>query len=450
MLIEIHMLQNHAPSNLNRDDTGSPKDCIFGGVRRSRISSQCLKRSIRKSESFSSDENIKDYLGLRTRQFPSEVMKVLNNEPDNIPKALLEQISRALPNITKKVSKKETDETGSGATEPQKVVTNSIEQTKENDQLPAITQIVFLTNGEIEGLARQIKSAFKENADDFKLAIALLDPDAKLNKTENKKAKMKVLWLIKHLSKAFNPMTVDVALFGRMTTSEAFPNVQASIQVAHAISTNKMEHEFDYFTAVDDLNESEEIAGAGMIGDVEFNSACYYKYFTLDYDGLVKNLAGSEPPQKASKEEKEQHNWKIAEAHRVAALTVEAFLNSAVFTSPSGKQNSFAAHQLPDAILVEVREKKIPVSYANAFIKPAQTHGETDLMEDSLQKFVGHVKSLTKKFSLESRKRLWFTTSKVNFKNLTEIEKSTTLDEPEECTTLKDLLDELKKVLSKE
>ena len=47
MLIEIHMIQNHSPSNLNRDDLGAPKTCIFGGVTRARISSQCLKRSIR-------------------------------------------------------------------------------------------------------------------------------------------------------------------------------------------------------------------------------------------------------------------------------------------------------------------------------------------------------------------------------------------------------------------
>ena len=52
MLIEVHMLQNHAPSNLNRDDTGSPKEAIFGGYRRARISSQCLKRSIRRSDFF--------------------------------------------------------------------------------------------------------------------------------------------------------------------------------------------------------------------------------------------------------------------------------------------------------------------------------------------------------------------------------------------------------------
>ena len=65
-----------------------------------------------------------------------------------------------------------------------------------------------------------------------------------------------------------------------MITSKAFRDVEASIQVAHAISTNRMVHEWDYYTAVDDLrdrDEEEDDTGAGMIGDVESNSACYYK-----------------------------------------------------------------------------------------------------------------------------------------------------------------------------
>src|SRR5256885_4958545 len=45
--LELHIIQNFPPSNLNRDDVGQPKDCDFGGFRRARISSQCLKRSIR-------------------------------------------------------------------------------------------------------------------------------------------------------------------------------------------------------------------------------------------------------------------------------------------------------------------------------------------------------------------------------------------------------------------
>jgi CRISPR system Cascade subunit CasC len=45
MIVELHMLQNFAPSCLNRDDTNSPKECEFGGYRRARISSQCIKES---------------------------------------------------------------------------------------------------------------------------------------------------------------------------------------------------------------------------------------------------------------------------------------------------------------------------------------------------------------------------------------------------------------------
>ena len=49
MFVELHMLQNFAPSCLNRDDTNSPKECEFGGHRRGRVSSQCFKRRIRES-----------------------------------------------------------------------------------------------------------------------------------------------------------------------------------------------------------------------------------------------------------------------------------------------------------------------------------------------------------------------------------------------------------------
>lgn len=81
MLIAIHMLQNHAPSNLNRDDNGDPKDALFGGVRRARISSQALKRSIRWSESFrTAFAETPELLGIRTQLLPEEVGKRLDGQ----------------------------------------------------------------------------------------------------------------------------------------------------------------------------------------------------------------------------------------------------------------------------------------------------------------------------------------------------------------------------------
>jgi CRISPR system Cascade subunit CasC len=70
MLIDIHLLQNHAPSNLNRDDTGSPKDAFFGERLRARISSQCLKRSIRRSEVFEAAFRGDRLLAERTQLLP--------------------------------------------------------------------------------------------------------------------------------------------------------------------------------------------------------------------------------------------------------------------------------------------------------------------------------------------------------------------------------------------
>ena len=78
MLIEIHTIQNHSPSNLNRDDLGAPKTCYFGGVLRSRISSQCIKRSIRLS-----DEFVLLRGGIRTRKLADEIARATKAGADN-------------------------------------------------------------------------------------------------------------------------------------------------------------------------------------------------------------------------------------------------------------------------------------------------------------------------------------------------------------------------------
>lgn len=391
MLIEIHMLQNHAPSNLNRDDTGSPKDCMFGGVRRARISSQCLKRSIRRSHIFSQELGAE--LATRTRRLPEQVQERL----------LARGLSAELAQIAAKKA------SGFG----------NKEGTEQAD--PETAQMMFLAPADIEAVA------------DLLFHEATKAGDAKAFEKVAAKDLQKSAVL-----KGWRPITPDLALFGRMITSDAFRDVEAAVQVAHALSTHKMEHEFDYFTAVDDIpsaNATEDEKGAGMIGDVEFNSACYYKYFSIDVDGLVANLAGKVPGPKATSAELAQYEAGRRAAVRLAQQTVPAFLNAAVFTSPSGKQNSFAAHQLPDAILVEVRERPIPVSFANAFVKPAAPRDGKDLVDQSLAQFKEHVEQITRKFSLTSAARLWFTT------------KSTQIDGTRACETLDDLTGQLGAIL---
>src|SRR5690606_30773078 len=154
---------------------------------------------------------------------------------------------------------------------------------------------------------------------------------------------------------------VDLALFGRMLADLPDRNVDAACQVAHAISTHRVSAEFDYYTAVDDL-KPDDTSGADMIGTVEFNSACYYRYANIDLRQLVKNLKG----------EAEEVDAELAEA------AVRAFLIASRDAIPTGKQNSFAARNAPSFFLAVVRDRGA-WSLANAFVAPVNGQQEGGL-----------------------------------------------------------------------
>lgn len=150
------------------------------------------------------------------------------------------------------------------------------------------------------------------------------------------------------------------------------------MQVAHAISTHAVVNEVDYWTAVDDLGKAG--GGSGHLGEAQFNSACFYKYFCVDFDKLVSNLAGPEPDKE--KEAAAHKKWSdeiVPQAKRLAACTLGHFIRAAAMTTPSGKQNSFASHTEPCGILVEIKKNgKQPTNYANAFADPVERIGRPD------------------------------------------------------------------------
>ena len=149
---------------------------------------------------------------------------------------------------------------------------------------------------------------------------------------------------------------VDVALFGRMLADLPAVNQDAACQVAHAISTHRVEREFDYFTAVDDRGDEDE-TGAGMIGQIEFNSATFYRYAVLDVNKLLANLQND---------------------RELALSAVEAFTQALARAIPSGKQNSFAAHNPPEFIGVSLRHAT-PLNLANAFEQAVRPKADTPL-----------------------------------------------------------------------
>ena len=87
MFVELHILQNFAPSNLNRDDTGMPKDCEFGGYRRARISSQCFKRAVR-SEFRTGSRWSAQFIATRTKRLVGALVDRLVRLEEGMPTKL--------------------------------------------------------------------------------------------------------------------------------------------------------------------------------------------------------------------------------------------------------------------------------------------------------------------------------------------------------------------------
>lgn len=350
-LIAIHLLQNHAPANLNRDDNGDPKDALFGGVRRARISSQALKRSIRWDTTFrEAFADTPELLAQRTQLLPDEVRKRIADLDldDRVKAAIIQAAARLGKGESKPADAGDEGDDGKKAKKGKK---GSAEVVAEERVKTA--QLMFLTAAEIDQLAVKLTQIAREQGLD---ALNSLSGDK----------------LVKEIGE-YEPHAADIAMFGRMTTSSPFKNVEAAVQVAHALSTHAVEQEFDFYTAVDDISGE---AGAGFIGEVTFNSATYYKYLSIDWDGLVQNLQGDTA---------------------IAALTVRALIRAALFAIPSGKQNSFAAHNLPDLALVEVREKKIALGYHNAFVKPVRASAQHSLIEASalaLQSYIPQINGM--------------------------------------------------------
>lgn len=102
-------------------------------------------------------------------------------------------------------------------------------------------------------------------------------------------AKLKDKELAKVAKKALNPAVdaLDIALFGRMVAKAAEMNVEAAASFAHAISTHKVSNEVEFFTALDDLQEE---PGSAHMGSLEFNSATYYRYISLDLGQLAQTM----------------------------------------------------------------------------------------------------------------------------------------------------------------
>jgi CRISPR system Cascade subunit CasC len=403
MFIQIHMLQSMPPGNLNRDETGQPKRCIFGGVTRGRISSQCLKRNIRRSAEFA--KAFGDALADRTTYLPRMVADELRRDTElGVPEAELRDLMVAIARRFKKEAK---DDSSEGAAAGAEAGASDEEDVGQTGQLVFFQQsfarriaellarfrkengaaYLLLRTGELDE-SEETKARRKTRLQELTANQKLLKQDKKVAATDEAKvainnregelqrekdqlkresdqgkeaSEKKIATLISEIATASKLITVDIGLFGRMTTSDLVVNVEATCQVAHAISTHETIIESDYFTAMDECKVRYAVgqmgnAGAAFLGSGEtetfFNASVYYKYLNLDLSALRKHL-----PSLTDEE---------------AAKAVGVLVSAAALATPTGKQNSFASHGIPELLLVEVSNTKRPITYANAFLQPVE------------------------------------------------------------------------------
>ena len=247
--LDINVLESVPPSNINRDDTGSPKTAYYGGALRARVSSQAWKRAMREMFPSLLPEGS---LGVRTKFIVPLIAERIAAKREDLAERSAEFAKAVL------------DATGIKSSETHR---------KGSDEGTMATGYpVFSANRELDDLAD--------------IAIAWADEGVDPKKPDSKSKK--------DVQRAFRGIqAVDVALFGRMLADASDFNVDACSQVAHAISVNEISQEYDYFTAVDDC-AADDNAGAGMLGTVGFNSSTLYRYATVNIDALMEQLESAE------------------------------------------------------------------------------------------------------------------------------------------------------------
>lgn len=333
MIIELHLLQSFPVSNLNRDDVGQPKTATFGGHVRGRISSQSLKRSARLLfQEYGLDES---EVGVRTKRLLDKVTERLTLDGHDV--------DRTRPVVTAAL-----EQLGFGV-----------------DTERGLTEYLLYVGQEaVDHLTRYCR----DHWDTLEALASASSKPSKEKQTPKKKAKPDKATQAEVRRILDASRAADIALFGRMIADNKDLNVDAASQVAHAISIHVVATEFDFYTAVDDLKPQAE-SGADMLGTIDFNSACYYRYANVDLVQLAENLQGDLD---------------------LVQRTVRAWLLAFIHAVPSGKQNSTAARTMPDTLLGVVRDHGA-WNLANAFLRPVVAE---DIMADSTDRLLEHFAKL--------------------------------------------------------
>lgn len=351
--MQIHTLTPYAATLLNRDDAGFAKRLPFGGVTRTRISSQCLKRHWRTFDGEGSLDELDAPKTIRSRRtFERYIVKPLVDE--KLPEAAVRAVTEAVMS----------EVLGESAKAKEKK--NQKSQDDQDDQLNT-SQVTVLGLPEITYLKDMVAGLAKDlEGDAKKIGKAAAD---RVKKTLDKETKA-------NLKELGMPGGLGAALFGRMVTSDILARADAAIHVAHAFTVHEQDAEDDYFSAIDDLAHEAGEQGSGHINSSELTSGLFYGYVVADLPLLVSNLTGCN-----------RKEWTSAD-RALAAEIVRRLIGLIASVSPGAKLGATAPYSRAHLVMVEAGNAQ-PRTLANAFLEPA--HAGERLMENTYRQLSGHV-----------------------------------------------------------
>lgn len=324
--LQIHTLHSYTAALLNRDDTGQAKSIDYGGVSRTRISSQCLKRHWRMAvDDPHSLQKLAGYTeSYRSRELVTQkvIAPLRGHFPDEILQILDPEFQKLVYGDKADKGKKSRQTLLLGATELDWLATRAREIAEESD-------------GDVSAVKESIKNFVKNK--NYK---AMADGSAM-------------------------PGGLIAGLFGRMVTSDPSANIEAPVYVAHSFTVHAAERETDYFTALDDLSMDEP--GADTIQETELTNGLYYGYVVVNMIGLVANCGGNKD---------------------LASKVIHNLLYLIAEISPGAKRGSTAPFGRANLMLVESGNRQ-PRSLATAYRSAIQPNGMDAVakMDRALQDF---------------------------------------------------------------
>lgn len=344
--LNLHVLFTTNAANPNRDDTGTPKQCTYGGVIRSRMSSQSMTRAKRitfetmtggDQISFRAKTGIVDKAVAYTSDLARRSGNPLTADETAHARSML---TREVDGFVKKL-KKDTDSKKAKQPKDEDGQTSA----EESDADGKKDTLVWLAEPELRRAAEQALAKLRGEGGD----LAFLSPEKRT-------------------------MSLAIAAFGRMFAARPELQNEAAIQRSHAFTTHESEIDPDYFTAVNDLPEDDEGRGAGHLGISQLTGGVYYWHCNIDRDQLWAT-------------------WIEDSDDSVNRERLASLFTALLTALPSGKQNTSAHKTLPDAVLAV--EASQPVALHQAFEAPVAADRKRGYRHPSVEALLDTQRRLT-------------------------------------------------------